>query len=184
LDIPLIQLLDASFIERYEADEHPIGRPVGDSSARYGANLLPIDYRARSSTSPIFNYPYERTREALHDLGRAGDCDRCHGFKMRYTNPTNGDHAMPTMGTFILLRFHRRSPPQHGRLGVRRRRRPGPNALATRCSSGDPRISSSSELELTAHEALEDDCVLFRLSDRAVQKDRRMARGPRQRLTP
>src|SRR5438046_851132 len=45
LDIPLIQFLDASFIERYEHEEQPIGKPVGDSSARYGANLLPIDYR-------------------------------------------------------------------------------------------------------------------------------------------
>src|SRR2546429_5744768 len=52
LDIPLIQFLDASFIERYEHEEQPIGKPVGDSSARYGANLLPIDYRGGSATSP------------------------------------------------------------------------------------------------------------------------------------
>src|SRR3954452_20531129 len=40
LDIPLIQMLDASFVERLEEDEQPIGKPEGDSLARYGANLL------------------------------------------------------------------------------------------------------------------------------------------------
>jgi gentisate 1,2-dioxygenase len=38
---------------------------------------------------------------------------------MRYTNPANGDHAMPTIGTYIQLlpkafktsRYRRRTPP-------------------------------------------------------------------------
>lgn len=103
LDIPLIQFLDASFIERHEEELQPISKPVGDSYARYGANLLPIGYRSGSATSPIFNYPHDRTREALHQLSGAGDYDACHGIKMRYTNPTTGDHAMPTMATYIQL---------------------------------------------------------------------------------
>ena len=103
LDIPIIQTLDASFVERHEEEEQPIGKPAGDSSARYGANLLPVDHRGRGPTSPIFNYPYDRTREALAQLAKAGALDSCHGIKMRYTNPATGDHAMPTMGTFIQL---------------------------------------------------------------------------------
>ena len=103
LDIPLIQMLDASFVERLEEDEQPIGKPEGDSLARYGANLLPVDERGRPATSPIFSYPYDRTREALRQLEKAGSYDPCHGIKMRYTNPITGDHAMPTMGTFIQL---------------------------------------------------------------------------------
>jgi gentisate 1,2-dioxygenase len=103
LDIPLIQFLDASFVERLGEDEQPIGKPEGHSMARYGANLLPVDHRNGAATSPIFNYPYERTREALHRLARTGDYDTCHGIKMRYSNPVTGDHAMPTMGTFIQL---------------------------------------------------------------------------------
>ncbi|MEZ0302987.1 MAG: cupin domain-containing protein, partial [Hyphomicrobiaceae bacterium] len=75
LDIPLIQFLDASFVERLGEDEQPIGKPEGDALARYGANLLPVDQRGSSSTSPIFNYPYARTREALAQLARAGDPD-------------------------------------------------------------------------------------------------------------
>jgi gentisate 1,2-dioxygenase len=103
LDIPIIQTLDASFVEKHEEEEQPIDKPSGDSSARYGANLLPVDHRANGPTSPIFNYPYDRTREALARLAKAGPLDACHGIKMRYTNPVTGDHAMPTMGTFIQL---------------------------------------------------------------------------------
>ena len=90
LDIPIIQMLDASFIEHHDEEEQPIAKPVGDSSARYGANLLPVDHRgASSATSPIFNYPYARTREALAQLAKAGPLDPCHGIKMRYTNPVD-----------------------------------------------------------------------------------------------
>jgi gentisate 1,2-dioxygenase len=103
LDVPLIATLDASFVERLGADEQPIGKALGDSTARYGANLLPVDHKRGSATSPIFNYPYARTREALAQLAKAGPLDACHGIKMRYTNPVTGDHAMPTMGTFIQL---------------------------------------------------------------------------------
>jgi gentisate 1,2-dioxygenase len=103
LDLPLIATLDASFMEQFDADEQPIARALGDSSARYGANLLPVDHRGGASTSPIFNYPYARTREALAQLARGGDPDACHGIKMRYTNPVTGGHAMPSIGTFIQL---------------------------------------------------------------------------------
>src|SRR5690606_23171672 len=44
LDIPLVQALDASFIEGYGHDAHPVTRPVGDTLARYGANMLPVDW--------------------------------------------------------------------------------------------------------------------------------------------
>src|SRR5207244_4405308 len=87
LDIPLIQMLDASFVVRLGEDEQPIDKPEGDSAARYGANLLPVDQDGGSATSPIFNYPYERTREALTQLMRGEGYDPCHGLKMRYANP-------------------------------------------------------------------------------------------------
>ena len=103
LDIPMIQMLDASFVERHEAEEQPIGKLAGESSARFGANLLPVDHRGNGPTSPIFNYPYDRTREALAQLAKTGAFDACHGIKMRYTNPVTGDYAMPTIGTFIQL---------------------------------------------------------------------------------
>src|SRR5437899_2651094 len=68
LDIPVVQFLDASFAEHLDRDEQPIFRPVGDSDARYGANLLPIDHKPGGGSSPVFNYPYARTRQALERL--------------------------------------------------------------------------------------------------------------------
>jgi gentisate 1,2-dioxygenase len=103
LDIPVVQFLDASFAEHLDVDEQPIYRPVGDSDARYGANLLPVDHKAGGGSSPVFNYPYERTRDALERMRRADTWDACHGLKMRYTNPITGNHAMATMATFIQL---------------------------------------------------------------------------------
>ena len=103
LDIPLIQFLDASFIEHHDGDEQVISKPEGDSFARYGTNMLPVDEHRRSATSPLFNYPYARSRDALEQMRRSSAWDACHGLKMRYVNPQTGDHAMPTMGTFLQL---------------------------------------------------------------------------------
>jgi gentisate 1,2-dioxygenase len=103
LDIPLVQALDASFIEGYGHDAHPVTRPVGDTLARYGANMLPVDWKPSRPTSPIFSYPYARSREALEQMRKTAEWDPCHGLKMRFANPATGDHAMPTMGTFMQL---------------------------------------------------------------------------------
>ena len=103
LDIPLVQLLDASFAEHLGADEQPVTRPADDSPARYGQGLLPVDYQAKGKASPIFNYPYERSRAALETMRRTAEWDTCHGLKMRYVNPVSGDYAMPTMATFLQL---------------------------------------------------------------------------------
>ncbi|NNE22404.1 MAG: gentisate 1,2-dioxygenase [Rhizobiales bacterium] len=103
LDIPLVQFLDASFAQGLGADEQPVTRPAGDALARFGQGLLPVDHDAASPTSPIFNYPYERSRAALETMRQRDEWDACHGLKMRYVNPVTGDYAMPTMGTFVQL---------------------------------------------------------------------------------
>ena len=103
LDIPLIQFLDGSFLEHHTEDAQAVTKPEGDALARYGANMLPVDQRRRSVTSPIFNYPYSRSREALERMRNANEWDACHGLKMRYINPETGDHAMPTIGAFLQL---------------------------------------------------------------------------------
>jgi gentisate 1,2-dioxygenase len=103
LDIPIVQFLDASFAEHHDEDEQPIARPVGDSDARFGSNLLPVDHRATSAASPVFNYPYARTRDALERMKQTGAWDPCHGLKMRYTNPVTGGYPMTTIAAFIQL---------------------------------------------------------------------------------
>jgi gentisate 1,2-dioxygenase len=101
LDIPIIRLLDVSFAEPANAESQTEARPQGDSLARYGANMLPVDWKPTVQSSPVFAYPYARTREALATLARNGDPDPCHGHKLRYANPATGDHAMPTIGAYM-----------------------------------------------------------------------------------
>ena len=64
--------------------------------------MLPMRYDAPfGQTSPIFSYPYERTREALHTLERQAPIDAWDGVKLRYINPATGGSPMPTMATFM-----------------------------------------------------------------------------------
>jgi gentisate 1,2-dioxygenase len=103
LDIQIVKLLGASFAEGYPDETQPVSRPEGDSFARFGHNLLPVDWKPEVKTSPVFNYPYVRTREALENLARNGAPDPYHGHKLRYVNPASGEFAMPTIATFVQL---------------------------------------------------------------------------------
>lgn len=101
LDIPLVRFLDSGFAEVYPEAVQPLLRPEGDSLARYGNNMLPVRHKVTDPTSPIFTYPYERTRETLDQLYRNGDIDSWDGVKLRYVNPATGSWAIPTMATFM-----------------------------------------------------------------------------------
>lgn len=103
LDIPLVQFLDASFAERAPEATQKLDKPAGDSLARYGANMLPVDHAPSGVVSPIFSYPYERSREALETMRKSEAWDPCHGLKMRYINPVDGGWAMPTIGPMLQL---------------------------------------------------------------------------------
>lgn len=103
LDIPVVQFLDASFAEHLGEEQQEITKPDGDSAARYGANMLPLGYERHVPTSPIFSYPYDRSREALERMRAQDEWDPCHGLKMRYVNPVDGGWAIPTIGTCLQL---------------------------------------------------------------------------------
>src|SRR5689334_4983007 len=100
LDIPLVRFLDAGFAEKTElAVQQPL-RAEGDALARYGANMLPVDFhQAPQEPTRVFVYPYERTRTALRAIA-AGTPDTHFGFKQRFVNPATGASPMPTMGAF------------------------------------------------------------------------------------
>ncbi len=103
LDVPIVAFFEASFAESYPEDTQPLSRPVGDSLARYGMGLLPDGYERQALSSPVFNYPYARTREALETMRRTEAWDPVHGLKLQYVNPVDGSWAMPTIGTFMQL---------------------------------------------------------------------------------
>jgi gentisate 1,2-dioxygenase len=173
LDIPLVQILDTSFAEGLDDEEQPITRPVGDSFARYGHNLLPVDLKRSSPASPVFNYPYAHTREALEGAKARGDWDPCHGLKMRYSNPMTGDYAMPTIGTFIQLlpkgfktaRYRSTDATVFAPIEGRGRSRIGEQTFEW----GPRDIFVVPSWQWVTHESSED-AVLFSFSDRPVQE--------------
>ena len=103
LDFPIVNMLDAAFAESYPEELQPVTKNEGDALIRYGANMLPVDYKPQRHSSPIFNYPYSRTREALHGLYRNGPLHPCHGIKMQYVDPSTGGYPMAAIGAFMQL---------------------------------------------------------------------------------
>jgi gentisate 1,2-dioxygenase len=103
LDIPMVAFFEAIFGEGYNDKRHSLTRREGDSLARFGSGLLPVDAVERfGQTSPIFNYPYERTREALLAAARGADPDPHVATTLRYANPKDGGWAMPTISTWVM----------------------------------------------------------------------------------
>ena len=78
-------------------------RAEGDASARYGSNLLPVEYTQIGGSAPLFTYPYARCREALARVARSRPLDPRHGVKLQYADPATGGHTMPTIGAFLHL---------------------------------------------------------------------------------
>jgi len=106
LDIPMIRFLDAGFAENGSAASQTITRAEGSSYAQYGHSMAPVRVDSHhgspfGKTSPIFSYPYERSREALHKLEQSAAVDDWDGVKLRYINPLTGGSPMPTMATFM-----------------------------------------------------------------------------------
>ena len=107
-----------------ESDEQVVTAPEGTSDARYGSGLLPVDWKPERQTSPIFNYPYARTREALaagqgrpaRSLPRLQAALRQPGKRRRADRHHGHLHAAPAQGLQDrALSQHRR----HGVLGGR-----------------------------------------------------------------
>jgi gentisate 1,2-dioxygenase len=173
LDIPMVQFFDASFVERLKDDQQAITKPEGDSFALYGHNLLPVDSKPRSKTSPIFNYPYSYTREALEKAKQRQAWDACHGLKLKFTNPETGDFAMPTIGTFIQLlprgfktaRYRATDATVFAPIEGRGRSRIGDQIFAW----GPRDLFVVPSWHWVTHEA-DEDAVLFSFSDRPVQQ--------------
>jgi gentisate 1,2-dioxygenase len=102
LDIALVNFFEAGFGQGYNDKRQQITRPEGDSLARFGSGLVPIEAGSPfCATSPIFSYPYDRSRAAVTALAAAGGPDSHFGHTLRYANPLDGGWAMPTIATWL-----------------------------------------------------------------------------------
>ena len=174
LDMHIVNLMDASFRDGYPDRTHPVTRPEGAADAEVAYNLLPVDQDWRSQTTPIFNYPYARTREALEQLRASAPPDPCHGYKMKYINPVDRrlgdaddldldaasaqglqDHALPLDRQRRLRRGR-----GHGQEHDRRQ----DASTGARTTSSSRRAGSSTSTRPRS------DAVIFSFSDRVVQE--------------
>ncbi|HEU0289278.1 MAG TPA: gentisate 1,2-dioxygenase [Burkholderiales bacterium] len=173
LDTAFANLFGAHFREDYPQETQPVSRAEGDAVARYGANLLPVDYRPQGRASPLLSYPYERTREALERLAKSGDPHPSHGHKLRYVNPATGGHAFPTMAVFMqwLPRGHagRRYRSTDGAVFCVVEGRGSVNIGESRWDFAPHDVFVVPSWEFCQLKAATD-CVLFSYTDRAAQE--------------
>jgi len=103
LDIPTVRFFDSGFAEHGKDASQIPSRPEGDALARYGSNMLPVDFHQASwEPTKVFVYPFSQTRDALAGIARAA-ADPHLGYKLRYVNPATGASPMPTIGAFAQL---------------------------------------------------------------------------------
>ena len=178
LDIPLIRFLDGGFAETYVEPVQPVLRAEGTNAARWGSNMAPLrQHPPHGATSPVFSYPYARSREALATLAKNAPVDAWDGFKLRYVNPATGGAPMPTMATFLqLLPKGFRSLPSRQTDGTVYSVVEGTGRAVI--GTGDTRLAFDfaprDHFVVPAWQALElqadGECVLFSFSDRPVQQ--------------
>jgi len=173
LDIPMVAFFDAGFAERYAEPSQPLTRPDGDALLRYGENMLPLEFAPATATTPLFSYPYARSKKALEGLRSQGPLHACHGIKLQYANPATGGYPMPTIAAYLQL-LPRGFQGQGYRstdgtvYSVVEGR--GRSRVADRVFDWEPKdVFVVPSWCRVAHEATED-AVLFSFSDRPVQK--------------
>src|SRR3989440_1573330 len=125
LDIRIVELFGAQFHEVYPEEIQPVARSEGAAAARFGNGLVPLGATPPfGRTTPIFNYPYAKSRESLEMLSRDQTPDACHGWKMQFVNPLTGGPDMATIPSLILR------PPAHFRAqGHRSTHRPNSSGV-------------------------------------------------------
>ncbi|HTP97307.1 MAG TPA: gentisate 1,2-dioxygenase [Burkholderiales bacterium] len=172
LDTAIVWLFDAAFRENYPEESQPLARAEGSAAARYGSNLLPVDYESKSRSSPLLSYPYARSRDTLAALARSEDAHPSHGFKLRFVNPATGGDAFPTIAAFMQL-----LPAGFGGKPYR-----STDGAVFSVAEGRGRVTVGAQtFEFARHDtfvipswhaysfAAPEDCVLFSFSDRAAQ---------------
>ena len=176
LDVPIVNMFDTSFAEHHPQETQPVARKDGDALARFGANMLPVEYRplrGATSPSPVFNYPYSRSRDALDQLYKNGPVDPHHGVKLQYVNPASGGYPLATIAAFLQLlpkgfsgKSYRSTDSTIYNVVEGR----GKTRIGSKTFTWGPRdIFVVPSWQPVSHES-SDEAVLFSASDRAAQK--------------
>lgn len=177
LDVPMVNIFETSFAENLAEDEQQLSRPANYSPDHYSHNMLPVGYEHTRKCSPIFNYPYARTRETLERMAKYEEWDPCHCVKVQYTNPLDGSYAMPTIATFMqLLPKGMTTTPYRSTDGMIYSPVEGAGRTILRAPEGDVTLTWGPKdvfvipSWMAHHHESDGDAVLFSFSDRAAQR--------------
>jgi gentisate 1,2-dioxygenase len=103
LDVPLTKALNGIFFQMGEERRKEQTKPVMGSVAMYGrARVSPTWVKEYPKFSPLMVYPWEQTREALHEL-HDRDGSPYEGVAVEFTHPHTGGPVLPTMGCQVQL---------------------------------------------------------------------------------
>ncbi|MGV2495919.1 gentisate 1,2-dioxygenase [Pelagerythrobacter aerophilus] len=103
LDIPIVEMLSSGFREGSPEKSQIVEREEGDSLARYGNNMLPVNFEGKQGqATKLFVYPYVDARRSLEKIANSS-VDEHFGYKLRYTDPATGSSPIPTIGAFLQL---------------------------------------------------------------------------------
>jgi gentisate 1,2-dioxygenase len=100
LDIPLVNALSGMFYEDYPQKHQPVSDVTNSSQRTYGRGLRPVGDHRSLTYSPILNYPYSASKEALEGLP-ASSHHPCDGRILEYVNPLTGGPILPTMDAYL-----------------------------------------------------------------------------------
>lgn len=106
LDIPTVRLFDASFAERLGSAAHPETARPGDTLARYGQNMRPMQGSTadrRPASRPLFHYRYADWRPALNAMAQSAEIDPHFGHALEFLNPADGGAILSTISAHVRL---------------------------------------------------------------------------------
>lgn len=117
LDIPLVNMLNASFFDLHEDVNQPITKPPGWSHQKYGAAAMRPAWEPSQSDNPLLVYKWQETESALRELAASGESSPFDGVAMQYVNPATGGPVAPTLDAWMAqlapgqhTRAHRHTP--------------------------------------------------------------------------
>ena len=103
LDLHMVNLFNSSFREETPNAQQSYERPDDASILEFAAGMVPANHQPKHKSSPVINYKYTRTREALMSLKSHETADSHHGFMVKFLDPTSGDWALPTLAAQMRL---------------------------------------------------------------------------------
>jgi len=102
LDLHIINFFETAFSEHSNDKMQMVGKTLGESQARWGMNMRPFNTPSPfGATTPIFNYKYQASRQALMDVAATEKPDPHMGYALRYVNPLDGGWPMPLIAAWL-----------------------------------------------------------------------------------